>query len=188
LLQISGAETTKAADWLPFDLAVSPGSGASALFGEGGQRRKIDRPGPALDHFPGMLPIGKPDNQLGELTVQQLAHRGIFYGQMIVLKDAAAAGQETVEMGIGFPQELQHIKHEQSARRESAAYQPVQVIRFQSVGSEVPDPFLAVTTVRCLKVSAGNGTSDLLFGHRKLRHVCLHRILPENHRQGNSPS
>jgi hypothetical protein len=62
----------------------------------------------------------------------------------------------------------------------------VQIIRFKPVGSEVPDPFLAVTTVRRLKVSAGNGTSDLLFGHRHLRYVGMQQILQENQRRGNS--
>jgi hypothetical protein len=162
---------------------------ASAFFGEGRQGREIDHPGAALDYLFDLLPLGKPGNQLGKFPVHQLAHRSEFYGQVVVLADAVPASQETVEIGIGFPQELQHVKHEQLARREFAAEQPVQVFRFQPVGGEVPDPFLAIKTVRCRKVGAGNCKSDLLFGHKQLRHrVGIYLMIPENHWWGNNPS
>jgi hypothetical protein len=154
---------------VPFG-AASPESDASAFPGEGVQRRKIDRPGPALDHLYGLLRIGKLGSQLGELRVQQLAHCGKVHGQVVVLVDAPPAGQEPVEVEVGFLQELQHVEHEHFARREPAADQPLQIIGFQSVGGEVPDPFLAVATVRCRKVGAGNGKSDLLFGHIQPHH------------------
>ena len=68
-------------------------------------------------------------------------------------------------MGIAFSQELQHVEHEQLARRKPAADEPVEIIRFQALGGKMPDPFLAIATVRDLQIGAGNGESDFLSGH-----------------------
>lgn len=149
------------------------------FLGEVVKRRKIDLPGPTLDHFCVLLPIDKIGNQFGEFPVQQLAHRAVFHGQMVVLVNTAPADQETVEIRIAFAQKLQHIKHKQSAPREPATDQPVEIIGFQSVSGKVTDPLLAVITVRRLEVSAGNGTSDLFFGHSSLRLIAMHRMIPE---------
>jgi hypothetical protein len=45
------------------------------------------------------------------------------------------------------------------------------------VGGEVPDPFLAIAAVSRLKVGAGNGESDLLFGHVQLHNIEMHRMI-----------
>jgi len=81
----------------------------SAFPGEGVQRRKVDRPGPTLDHFSGLLPMGKLGSQPGN---------SLFTSWRTSAKsmDRWSSGgcrpgrPETVEIVIGFPQELQHIE------------------------------------------------------------------------------
>jgi hypothetical protein len=159
---------------------------ASSFSDEGGKLGKINRPGPALDHLTGVLAIDQFGDQPGEFLIQQQTYRSIFNGQMIVLVDAAPASQKPVEIWITLPQEFQHVEHKHLACRKPTAHQPVQIVHFQPLGRKVPDPFLAVTTVRRLKVSTGYGTSDFLFGHRQLRRVRLRRMIAENHRRGNT--
>ena len=149
-------------------------SGNSAFSGDRFQRREIDHAGAAFDHLFDLLPFGEPGNQLRELPVQKIAHRGEFDGQMVVLMEAAPAGQETVKVWVGSSQELDHVEDKQPVRREFAADQTVQVIRFQPIGGEVPNPFLAVKTVRRINVGAGNCESYFLFGHWRPRQNVVH--------------